>query len=257
MVTSDDHTIDDMIHSLLNKINLGLITTNDEPLLGKMKEIQVNENHIKIKIEEIRRELKKPGRLIKLLDATGLHQEAIGMAEMFRMEEPWPYTNDMDLKVINASILRSGSSRYFLMEFQPRGRAIVFVTTDGLMDEADRWASIFKQLGFQYAVYRDATCIQIRDVLEVIRDKPFDANALFVVFIGGGYNENICGYGNRPHNEMSFTDIVDIFSDRNPTKQLETDQEIEKHIHMNYNLPRTYVIYTHSKSMDSWRNPTE
>ncbi|CAG2168514.1 unnamed protein product [Oppiella nova] len=110
------------------------------------------------------------------------------------MEEPWPYTNDMDLKVINASILRSGSSRYFLMDSQPRGRAIVFVATDGLMDEADRWSSIFKQLGFQYDVYRDATCIQIRDVLEVIRDKPFDANALFVMFIGGGYNENICGY---------------------------------------------------------------
>ncbi|CAG2168185.1 unnamed protein product [Oppiella nova] len=129
------------------------------------------------------------------------------------------------------------------MDSQPRGRAIVFVTTDGLMDEADRWASIFKKLDFQYAVYRDATCIQIRDVLEVMRNKPFDANALFVMFIGGGYNENICGYDNRPHNEMSFTDIVDIFSDTNCVSLR--------------NKPKIFVFNTFSIAMDSWRNPTE
>ncbi|CAG2167675.1 unnamed protein product [Oppiella nova] len=251
--TSDDHTIDDMIYSLVNKINLGLITTNDEPLLGKMKEIQVNENHNKIIVEEIRRELKKPGRLIQFLDKTGLHREAIGMAEMFRMEEPWPYTNGMDLKVINASILRSGSSRYFPMNSNPRGRAIVFVTVDGLDVEIMRWKSIFGQLGFQYEVYREAPCSQIRDVLLGVSCQRFVADALFVMVIGRGFDQKIYGYGKRDvDNEMSFTEIVDIFSSNNlksDTLNRLADEHVINVIHgkgENY-VPKGSGVYTCEK----------
>ena len=35
--TSDDHTIDDMIFTFINKINLGLVPTSGDPLLSKMK----------------------------------------------------------------------------------------------------------------------------------------------------------------------------------------------------------------------------
>ncbi|CAG2172603.1 unnamed protein product, partial [Oppiella nova] len=240
--TSDDHTIDDMIFTFINKINLGLVPTSGDPLLGKMKHIQVNENHNKIMVEQIRCELKQPGRLTQFLDATGLHREAIGMAEMFRTEEPWPYTNGWDLKVINASILRSGSSKYFSMDSSPRGRAIVFVTVDGLDVEIMRWKSIFGQLGFQYDVYREATCSQILDVLLGVSCQRFDADALLVMFIGGGYDEKIRGYSDRP--DMSFTDIADIFSDSSATQQMETNEQI-KNANMNFT------------PMDLWRNPME
>jgi hypothetical protein len=163
-------------------------------------------------IDQIRDLLTEPGRLTKFLDATGLHREASKIAEMLRMDSPWPYTRDNDLNVENAGILRSGSSRYFFMESQPRGRAIVFATTNGLNDEVDRWKSIFEQLGFEYDSYRNATCSQIRDVLLGVSYQRFDGDALIVMFIGAGYMDKVCGYGD---NEISITEIVDIFSDIN------------------------------------------
>ncbi|CAG2167728.1 unnamed protein product [Oppiella nova] len=170
---------------------------------------------------------------------------------------PWPYTIGVDLKVINASTLRSGSSRYFFMDSQPRGRAIVFVTTDGLMDEADRWKSIFEQLGFEYDSYRNAPCSQIRDVLLGVSCQRYDADALFIMFIGGLYNGKLRGSGDRPDNEMSVTEIVDMFCDNvgKGGQHIESDIQMEN-FRKNVNQ-RTYVIYALSKSVNSWLNHAE
>ncbi|CAG2164263.1 unnamed protein product [Oppiella nova] len=181
------HTIDD---------NRSLAYSSNN--MQYLAQIQENENRNKILVKEIRCELKEQGRLTQFLNDTGLHREAIGMAEIFHMEQPWPYTHGMDLKVINAKILRSGNSRYFSMDSSPRGRAIVFLTVDGLKEEVDRWKSIFEQLDFRCDVYEKATCSQIRDVLSGVSCQRFDTDALLVMFIGGGYDEKIRGFCRKP-----------------------------------------------------------
>ncbi|CAG2164732.1 unnamed protein product [Oppiella nova] len=212
----DDNAIDDIIHTIVNKINLGLITPNgDDPLLGKLNEMNEVENMARLKGKTIREELKQPGRLQEFLNNTGWQQEAIMIANMFRMDDPWKYGPTIELRVINASILRSGNSRYFKMDSRPRGRAIVFVTTDGLKDEVDRWKSIFKQLDFKCDTYRDVTCSQIRTVMMGMSGQRFNADALIVMVIGGGNGGKIYGFGEGSDNEMSFTEIVDSFSDTN------------------------------------------
>ncbi|CAG2176827.1 unnamed protein product [Oppiella nova] len=214
----DDNAIDDIIHTFVNKMNLGLITSNGhDPLLGDINEMNEVENKARLKGKTIREELKQPGRLQEFLNNTGWQQDAIMIANMFRMDDPWPYGPDIELKVINASILRSGNSRYFQMDSRPRGLAILFVTTDGLKDEVNRWKSIFKQLDFKCEIYRDVTCSQIRTVIMGMSCQRFNADALIVMVIGGGFDQKIYGYGNRGvDNEMSFTEIVDIFSANNP-----------------------------------------
>ncbi|CAG2168186.1 unnamed protein product [Oppiella nova] len=212
-----------------------------------------------------------PENLQEFLDVTGLDPE-INIT-------PWPYTFDNDLQVNKATILRSGGSRYFSMDSNPRGRAIVFVTVDGLDVEIMRWKSIFEQLGFQYEVYREAPFSQIRDVLLGVSCQRFDADALFIMFIGGLYNGKLRGSGDRSDNEMSVTEIVDMFCESNcvslrnkpkmfvfNTCRMSTDvgkggQHIESDIQMenlrkNVNQ-RTYVIYALSKSVNSWLNHAE
>ncbi|CAG2171508.1 unnamed protein product, partial [Oppiella nova] len=208
-----DNNMDDMIFTFVNMIDLGQMSTTGDPLLDEMKKIQQNEHENKCRIQHIRRVLNDPGRFIQLLDITGSHQLANELVEMFIMDYPWPYRIDLAvLPVVRASELRSGNIRYFFMDSSPRGQAIVFICADGLDREADRWESILGQLGIEQDVYRKAKCSQIRDVLLGVSGQPFDADALFVMFIGGRYDEKIDGYGG---NEMWITDIVDIFSDTN------------------------------------------
>ncbi|CAG2166622.1 unnamed protein product [Oppiella nova] len=226
--TDDSHNniVYDMIHTLVNKINLGLITaTNEDPLLAKMKKIQIYENKGQKLIKEIADELmqKGPGRFKQLFDTAGLRlREAEDVLKMFITKEPWECTTDVELKVIKASKLRSGDSQCFQMNSHPRGRAIIFVTTDGLNVEILRWYSIFAQLDFKCEIYVDFTCSQIKDNLLGVSCQRFVADALFVMVIGRGFDQKIYGCGNRGvDNEMSFTDIVDIFSANNP-KNAET-----------------------------------
>ncbi|CAG2170502.1 unnamed protein product [Oppiella nova] len=207
---SGDTTIDDMIYSTVNKMSLGLIKPNGDPLLNKMKKIQENESKNMEMVEQIKDQLSAPGRFEYFLDKTGLREEADKILDSYQMGSPWPYTEQIDIQVKKATILRSGNSRYFHMDSRPRGRAIVFVTVGGLKEEVDRWASIFGQLGFEYDSYRNATCSQIRDVLLGVSCQRFDADALFIMFIGGLYNGKLRGSGDRPDNEMSVTEIVDI-----------------------------------------------
>ncbi|CAG2172470.1 unnamed protein product, partial [Oppiella nova] len=212
----DDNAIDDIIHTIVNKMNHGLIAPNgDDPLLGKLKKILEVENLERQMITKIRDELKQQGRLEQFLNNTGLHREAVMIANMFLMDDPWKYGTAIELKVVNASILRSGNSRYFKMDSRPRGRAIVFVTTDGLKDEVHRWKSIFKQLDFKCDTYRDVTCSQIRTVMMGMSGQRFNADALIVMVTGGGNGGKIYGFGEGSDNEMSFTEIVDSFSDMN------------------------------------------
>ena len=105
-------------------------------------------------IKEIADELKREGqgRFKQLLDTAGLYREAEDVLKMFITKEPWECTTDVELKVIKAPKLRSGDSRYFQMNSHPRGRAIIFVTTDGLDVEINRWHSIFGQNICQYRI---------------------------------------------------------------------------------------------------------
>ncbi|CAG2173845.1 unnamed protein product, partial [Oppiella nova] len=218
MDNSVDNTVYDMIHTLISKINLGLITaTNEDPLLAKMKEIQIYENKGQQMIKAIADELmqKGPDELKQLLARAGPEVEAV--IEMYITKEPWECTTDVELKVTKAPELRSGNSRYFQMNSHPRGRAIIFVTTDGLDVEIKRWKSIFAQLDFKCEVYVDFTCSEIKDKLLGVSCQRFVADALLVMVIGGGFDQKIYGYGKREvDNEMSFTEIVDIFSANNP-----------------------------------------
>ncbi|CAG2176323.1 unnamed protein product, partial [Oppiella nova] len=55
------------------------------------------------------------------------------------------------------------------------------------------------------------------------------ADALFVMVIGGGFDQKIYGYGNREvDNEMSFTEIVDIFSANNPKSDADSYEVMRK-----------------------------
>ncbi|CAG2164730.1 unnamed protein product [Oppiella nova] len=147
--------------------------------------------------------------------------QAEDVLKMFIKKEPWECTTDVELKVIKASKLRSGDSRYFQMNSHPRGRAIIFATTDGLDVEILRWRSIFAQLDFKCEIYVDFSCSQIKDSLLGVSCQRLAADALFVMVIGGGFDQKIYGYGNREvDNEMSFTEIVDIFSANNPNYTL-------------------------------------
>ncbi|CAG2169157.1 unnamed protein product [Oppiella nova] len=244
-----------------------------------LQQIQENESQNMEMVEQIKDQLSAPGRFEYFLDATGLRGEADKIMDSYQMGSPWPYTTQTDIQVKKATILRSGNSRFFHMDSRPRGRAIVFVTVNGLKEEVDRWKSIFEQLGFEYDSYRNATCSQIRDVLLGVSCQRFDADALFIMFIGGLYNGKLRGSGDRPDNEMSVTEIVDMFCEsncvslRNKPKifvfnacRMGTDvgkggQHIESDIQMenlrkNINK-RTYVIYALSKSINSWLSHAE
>ncbi|CAG2175297.1 unnamed protein product [Oppiella nova] len=220
----------DMIHTLINKINLGF------------------ENKAKLMTKEIVDELmqKGPGRFKQLLDTAGLHREAEAVVKMFIMKEPWECTTDVELNMIKAPKLRSGDSRYFQMNSHPRGRAIIFAATDGLDVEILRWRSIFAQLDFKCEVYADSTCSEIKDKLLGVSCQRFVADALFVMVIGGGYDEKVCGFGDRRDNEMSFTEIVDIFSANNVKSDVSLRMK-----------PKIFVFNTFSIVKNTWRYPNE
>ncbi|CAG2178548.1 unnamed protein product, partial [Oppiella nova] len=215
---SADNIVHDVIHTLIKKINLGLITTtNGNPLLAKMKKAQMHEKEAQQIINEIADGImQNPDMLKQLLDMVGLKVEAEAVVKMLITKEPWECTTDSELKVMEASILRSGNSRYFQMSSHPRGRAIIFMTKDGLDVEISRWYSIFGQLDFKCEIYINATCSEIKDKLLGVSCQKFVAHALFVMVIGTGFDQRIYGYGDRRDNEMLFTEIVDIFSANNP-----------------------------------------
>ncbi|CAG2167708.1 unnamed protein product [Oppiella nova] len=128
---------------------------------------------------------------------------------------PLVYSQDVRLTVKNANTLRSGASRWFVMDgYPPRGRVIVFLQLDELKKEAERFDHIFQQLYFSVDIHVNYSCDQILDTLKLASQQEFKKDAIIVMFIGHGHNELIQGSG-QGQDEIHIKTLVDQFYERN------------------------------------------
>ncbi|CAG2169069.1 unnamed protein product [Oppiella nova] len=116
--------------------------------------------------------------------------------------------------VKNAHTLRSGASRWFVMDSAPRGQVIVFLQLDELKKEADRFNHIFQQLYFSVDIHVNYSCDKILDTLKHASRQEFKKDALIVMFIGHGHDEMIQGSGHG-QDEIHIKKLIDQFSERN------------------------------------------
>ncbi|CAG2161379.1 unnamed protein product, partial [Oppiella nova] len=101
------------------------------------------------------------------------------------------------------------------MEGTPRGRAIIFVTVDDLLNESLRFKWILEKMFFKVDIHRQLTCAQISDILDVVSNEKHDGDAFIMMFIGHGYDEKIQGWQERDGDELAISKIVDKFSENN------------------------------------------
>ncbi|CAG2166346.1 unnamed protein product [Oppiella nova] len=124
---------------------------------------------------------------------------------------PLVYSQDVILTVKKANTLRSGTSRWFVMDGAPRGRVLLFLQVPDLQNEADRFDDLFQKLFFSVNVYRNYSCDQIVDTLKTASEGEFRKDALIVMFIGHGRDQMV--QGNGASDEIHIKKLVDLFSE--------------------------------------------
>jgi hypothetical protein len=125
--------------------------------------------------------------------------------------------NEINLEVFPTLNWKSGGSKWYEMVGDPRGKCIII---NNLMDDniLDTWRfkDLFEKLYFEVKWTEEEMCQNItRDQmwkrLEEFSKEAETAqlNALIVMIICHGQDENVKGYDGR---ELSIADIVDLFS---------------------------------------------
>ncbi|CAG2171764.1 unnamed protein product [Oppiella nova] len=95
------------------------------------------------------------------------------------------------------------------MESIPRGKAFIFVAVKELLNEAKRFASVYRQLYFDVEIHLIQNCQQMVSPLQIVANQAYQGNALIVMYIGHGYDEKIWINDGE---EQRICNIVDIFS---------------------------------------------
>ncbi|CAG2168106.1 unnamed protein product [Oppiella nova] len=149
--------------------------------------------------------------LANILEKVGQLDKADELRRFNRSEVPMQYKNATNLTVVKARTLRSGNTRHFEMDSNPRGRAIIFLTEPRVRNETLRWKSVLSQIDFEVEVHENVTCVQMSGLLDTVAAQGVKGNALLVMFIGHGYEEKVLGFNES--DEMAIKDIVDKFSE--------------------------------------------
>jgi hypothetical protein len=138
--------------------------------------------------------------------------EVAQLLKEFNSSPPFmPESNEIELNVIPATVLKMGNSKIFPMNKRPRGMCVIINNvTEELKKESLRFENIFKQLLFDVVMFENLSASQMVTELEKIREKVKES--LIVMIISHGKDEKIIGFDG---NDLRITEIVDIFSEKN------------------------------------------
>jgi hypothetical protein len=132
------------------------------------------------------------------------------------------------LKVISANREMKGSLTYTMIN-NPRGKGIIINNEPKLFKESKRLENIFKQLYFDLEPVENTMEMSAESIRNKLKSMALETscteqNALLIMIISHGENENIFGFDacpeldNNERNEkniISISEIVDIFSEKN------------------------------------------
>ncbi|CAG2167634.1 unnamed protein product, partial [Oppiella nova] len=157
-------------------------------------------------------------KLADILDQSGQKIAADKLREFNKSEALMEYVNDIELSVAGSISKRSDTTHTFKMDSNPRGKALIIVNIPELMNEAKRFEFILTKLHFDVQpICALKSSIEIDKVLDDLANDTHDGDAFFMMFIGHGYQDKICGYGGDSvfsKNELSINCILDKFSEQ-------------------------------------------
>ncbi|CAG2169991.1 unnamed protein product [Oppiella nova] len=134
------------------------------------------------------------------------------------------YQDQINLDVNRAIILRSATTRWYKMDSNPRGKAVIFVqdikyTTEPIVvdlgNEGLRFKHIFNQLGYDTQVHMRKSSTEIMSTLNEYATSEHPGDSFIVMFTGHGFNGNICGNDNYEHDVLPIQNVLDLFSEKN------------------------------------------
>ncbi|CAG2170964.1 unnamed protein product [Oppiella nova] len=147
--------------------------------------------------------------LAKILDESGETEQANKLREYNTPKHIIGLSLNVEITVKKALNLKYPGSRLFPMVSIPRGKAVIFLSIPGFLNEANRFASVFKQLYFDVVVYFISSCEPMVTNLQALAQLPYEGDALIVMYIGHGADEKI--WINNG-DEVKIFKIVDLFA---------------------------------------------
>jgi hypothetical protein len=149
--------------------------------------------------------------MIDILEKCG-QSEAAELLTEYNSSPPFmPDSNEIELKVIPATVLKMENSKILNMSKRPRGKCVIINNvTKILSKESLRFKNIFEQLFFDVILHENLSASQMETELKNISKIAKDS--LIVMIISHGHDEKVIGFDG---NDLSIADIVDIFSEKN------------------------------------------
>ncbi len=160
---------------------------------------------------EFTKERDSCNEMIDILEKCG-QKKAAELLKEFNSSPPFmPESNEIELKVVPATVLKMGNSKVFPMNKRPRGTCVIINNvTEDLEKESLRFEFVFKQLFFDVKRFENLTASQMEAELQKISKEAKES--LIVMIISHGRDEKvICS----DEQDLRITEIVDIFSEKN------------------------------------------
>jgi hypothetical protein len=177
---------------------------------------------------EFTRSRKSCEAIIELLEMSG----QVELAELIKVynKSPgplniWNLSTDTNILVEKSKIPRSKEeSLYFKMNRKPRGKCIIINNEPMVHRESERFKHVFNELYFNVESFSSKNISWIKNYLTNLSNDITIAkdNALVIIIITHGENENILGYDaclemekNKQileNDQMKIADVVKIFS---------------------------------------------
>jgi hypothetical protein len=164
---------------------------------------------------EFTRERSTCDEMVKILENSGQIKAANQLKEYNTSPGFMPLTHEIELKVIPATVLRSGGSKHFQMDQNPKGKCLIINNMEGeLIKESLRFKNIFEQIRFDVELCSYMTAEEMENKLkDLSKDERLkNDNALVVMIITHGQDECVIGFDG---NELRIATIVDLFSEKN------------------------------------------
>jgi len=164
---------------------------------------------------EFTRERSTCDEMVKILENSGQKEAANQLKEYNTSPGFMPTTDEIELKVIPATVLRSGGSKHFEMDQNPRGKCLIINNVEGeLGKESLRFKNIFEQIRFDVELCSYMTAEEIKNKLkDLSKDERLKKdNALVVMIIAHGQDESVIGFDGKV---LKIETIVDLFSEEN------------------------------------------
>ncbi len=153
--------------------------------------------------------------MVEILRNSGQMQAADELKKYNTFSGFMPQTDEIELSVTPAVVLRSGGSKYFVMEQNPRGLCLIINNVQGERGkESLRFKSIFEQLHCDVELCEYMSAKEMEFKLKTLsnEERLKRDNALIIMIISHGQYEKVTGFDG---NELKISNIVDIFSEEN------------------------------------------